>query len=592
MNIIGTGKVFSLMKAIINTSAATVPPIPCRSQKPPFPKNDGPLMPLPRSVPEDEGVCSEATLKYLDALRNDKTVNLHNIIIIKNSKIICEVALGGQRMNIWKNCYSECKSIVSLAIGIMCDENILCLDSKIVNIFGKKIPPLLWIKLKDITIRHLLTMSSTITFNEAESMITTDWLKSFFNSTTSGTLGKTFYYNSLNSYLLSAIVKEVTGLGLCEYLRPRLFEPLGISIYHWESCPSGMEKGGWGLYMLPEDMAKIGVLVMQGGVYNKKQIISQKWIRQSCSTHIKTPDELCKYDYGYHIWTSRDKNQPCFLFNGMLGQNLIGFQSKKLLIVINSGNGDIFQDNNFFKYTYKYIKTCETTATSLEKLKNQSRLQKSVALFENATLFTHRNKQKNLEGDEKYIERNFIPFVKLGEMTPVSGAASIGVFPIIMQIIQNSYCDGTKNIKFEIENNSMYLCYDEGNVKYRIEFKLRGFCENKINLGEDEYIALTEGAFATDEDGRHVLKIHITFPETPFERLIKFFINHDNSVTAEYFESPSDRLVISGFKFINDFIKSRPIIHSAANLVDIDYIDGKADRLFEPKIRYVKAKDN
>ena len=67
-------------------------------------------------------------------------------------------------------------------------------------------------------------------------------------------------YNSMNSYILSAAVCKVTGMCLVDYLKPRLFDPLGIKDFYWEKCPDGIEKGGWGLYLLPEDMAKIGIL--------------------------------------------------------------------------------------------------------------------------------------------------------------------------------------------------------------------------------------------------------------------------------------------------------------------------------------------
>jgi len=581
-------KVFGLLRAIINTDTPTVPTIAERNQKKAFPEGVKIIKPLERSTPYDEGISSEACKRYIEKLYADKSVNIQNLMIIKNSKVICECSFGGQRLNIWKNTYSECKSIVSLTIGMMCDEKILTLDDKIVTIFGKKIPAIAWVKLKDLTVRHLLTMTSTILFNEAESIITEDWQKAFFNSTTSGTMGKTFNYNSLNTYILSCIIKELTGQGISEYLRPRLFEPLGIKYYYWEKCHLGVEKGGWGLYILPEDMAKIGVMVMQGGIFNGKRIISKSWIEESTSLKIKTPVELCKFDYAYQIWVGRVKKAPCFLFNGMLGQNLIGFWRKKLIVVVNASNGDIFQDNNFFKYTYAFEEECELDSGK-EDRKSDRVLQKSLEKYSGAPFFLYYNERKKYESVEKYIEKYFKPFIDLGEISPVSGAEAVGLFPSMLQVIQNSYSSGTYYVKFEIDDeNKLYLCYYEYAVTYKVCFGLHEYVENRLILGKDQYIALAEGSFSTDEDGRRVLKIYISFPETPFERLIKFFINHDGTVMAEYCEAPADRLVVTGINVVNDFVKSKPLINSAINLMDNDYIDIKAERIFEPRIKFEK----
>ena len=139
-----------------------------------------------------------------------------------------------------------CKSITGMAIGLLIDEGKLSLDENIYNIFPGKVNPLFKIFRPEITVRHLLTMTSGVTFNESGIVSGNDWLESYLNAPVTGKPGTEFQYNSLNTYVLSAIVSAKTEMTLEEYLRPRLFEPLGITRYLWETCPKGITKGGWG----------------------------------------------------------------------------------------------------------------------------------------------------------------------------------------------------------------------------------------------------------------------------------------------------------------------------------------------------------
>ena len=130
---------------------------------------------------------------------------------------------------------------------------------------------------------------------------------------------QSFQYNSLNTYVLSAIVTKRTGETLTEYLTPRLFGPLGITKYYWETCPKGITKGGWGLFLCAEDMAKLGQLYLQRGKWNGQQLVSEYWIEISTARHLKTQNDT--YGYGYQLWM--EQRPGSFEYNGMLGQNVI-----------------------------------------------------------------------------------------------------------------------------------------------------------------------------------------------------------------------------------------------------------------------------
>jgi len=147
-------------------------------------------------------------MKFLQTLKSDPTINMHTLMILCGDKVICEVGFGSHDINVPVNVYSVSKSITSIAIGILIDEGLLSLDEKITNIFTEESNPIIKLKLKEHTVKSLLTMTSGFSFNEAESMTEKEWTKAVLNSTVKGDL-KTFSYNSLNSYLLSAIVYRI-----------------------------------------------------------------------------------------------------------------------------------------------------------------------------------------------------------------------------------------------------------------------------------------------------------------------------------------------------------------------------------------------
>ncbi len=124
----------------------------------------------------------------------------------------------------------------------------------------------------------------------------------FLEAGLSGTPGKDFEYNNMNTYMLSAIVTELTGETLMEYLRPRLWEPLGIARIFWETCPMGITKGGWGLFLRPEDAAKLGMLYLQKGSWNGRQLVPAEWVKASCQPSAQAPEVMSTHGYGYQLW--------------------------------------------------------------------------------------------------------------------------------------------------------------------------------------------------------------------------------------------------------------------------------------------------
>jgi len=248
---------------------------------------------LPHSTPESEGVPSAYIQQFFEELNACDEIHVHSVMLLRHGKVIAEGSFKPYFSGYPHMVFSLSKSITGMAVGMAVSDGLISLDEKVIDIFPEKGVMFRSPKINNITVRHLLNMTSGIKFNEVGSVVERDWVKAFLMSDCSFEPGTEFYYNSMNSYMLSAIVCKRTGVGLMEYLNERLFVPLGIHDVTWETCPLGIEKGGWGLYLHIADMAKLGQLYLQGGHWTVngevKQLIPEDWIRESVQkTHTST----------------------------------------------------------------------------------------------------------------------------------------------------------------------------------------------------------------------------------------------------------------------------------------------------------------
>ena len=352
MDLITDSRALMIVRQIIDTKSSVKPIFEQESQKPKFSR--APVVkPFSRATPESQGMSSAAVADFLNALRDDPTLDMHGVLVLKNGRVIAEGAFGAYDQTVWHITHSECKSITGLAIGLLIGEGRMRLDDRIVDLFAARMNKINLLTHRNMTIRHLLNMTSGVSFNEAGSVTETDWVKCFLESAVLKEPGSTFNYNSMNTYMLACAIKQVTGEGLVDYLRPRLFEPLGITNFFWETCPMGNEKGGWGLYILPEDIAKIGQTVLDGGRFQGRQIIPEDWIREQTASHANPPGSFGNYNYGYQTWIGR--NEKSFLFNGMFGQNVLGFFDSGVLLVSNAGNNELFQQSNYYEIASRFF---------------------------------------------------------------------------------------------------------------------------------------------------------------------------------------------------------------------------------------------
>lgn len=296
-------------------------------------------------APEQVGLTSASILNLLDEFSR-RNIQMHSLMILRHGKQAAAMWWKPYAPEIPHHLYSCSKSFTSTAVGLAISEGKLSLDDRIARFFPRRISTAADDRIYAVTIKHLLTMTSgAVTQNEAAMNIHTDWVEWFLNTPLRYYPGERFIYNSLNTYMLSAIVSKVAGCGLTDYLTPRLFEPLGIERPRWDKCPMGIECGGWGLSLKTEDLAKFSQLYLSNGVWQGKRLLSEEWVLDAGKKHTESntdgkmpsgPDTTA--GYGYQFWIDRD--QSSYRADGMMGQYGIIIPEKDMVIATTAGCTD------------------------------------------------------------------------------------------------------------------------------------------------------------------------------------------------------------------------------------------------------------
>ncbi len=291
---------------------------------------------LPRSTPEAEGISSTALRKFAEALRGLDSV--HSVMVMRHGRVVAEG---------WKKPYgpetphmlfSLSKSFTSCAVGFACAEGKLSLDARLVDLFRDKLPECYDPKFETMRIRHLLSMTSGHDHcTMADMQHAPDWERAFFRTTPVYEPGTHFCYNSGASYMLSAAVVRATKESLCDYLRPRLFGPLGIAPRLWELSPQGIETGGWGFNLTTEEIASFAQCLLDGGRRDGRQVIPAEYLAQA--TSIQSDNSMndqpdWKVGYGFQFWRCRHN---AFRGDGAFGQYAIAMPEQGIAIAITSG---------------------------------------------------------------------------------------------------------------------------------------------------------------------------------------------------------------------------------------------------------------
>ena len=586
-------------------------------QKPDFPFDAVYEQAFVRATPESQGISSDLFAALLRELDASKDTEMHHFMALRHGKVICECNFAPYPKGMWHITHSMCKSITGMAIGMLIEEEKLKLDENIYDIFPDHTNAFSKIFRPVITVENLLTMTSGVTFNESGIVSGNDWLGSFLNASVNGKPGTEFQYNSLNTYVLSAIVMKRTGETLTEYLTPRLFGPLGITKYYWETCPKGITKGGWGLFLCAEDMAKLGQLYLQRGKWNGQQLVSEYWIEISTARHLKTQNDT--YGYGYQLWM--EQRPGSFEYNGMLGQNVLIYPDVDMVIVTNAGNEELFQDNVMLNIIRKYFpvdwmpketlpenpiayaKLQELTERLAGKrLKNDQYYNSPLIIGKggwkkNSSKYRVRERQTEIE---KVQNQQIHLLTDLLDGTCYEmEQASVGLFPLVMQVMHNNMTDGISKINFykrrtkELQQ-TLILCFQEGEESIELEMGWNQYIENKLSIHRETYLVAVKGELSSDVDDNPVLKVEIVYLEEAMRRKLYVTFVKDTSasklITPEYieikwYESPGKALIMEGMESITTEVTKHPIYSRIRENGGIDLLRRLMEQTIEPVIK-------
>lgn len=294
---------------------------------------------LPRSTPEAQGVSSAALLDFIEAA--DKKIDaLHSFMLVRHGHVVAEGWWSPYSAESPHALYSLSKSFTSTAVGLAVAEGKLSVDDEVLKFFPDDAPASPSRNLKSMRVGDLLRMS---TGHQEEPKRPEDrvWTKVFLAQPVPHKPGTHFLYNTSGTYMLSAIVQKVTGQTVLDYLRPRLFEPLGIENPTWGTSPQGVSLGGYGLSVRTEDIAKFGQLYLQKGRWNGKPVVPAAWVEAATSRQTSngsSPKSDWDQGYGYQFWRCR---HGAYRGDGAFGQYCVVLPEQDAVIAITSGVKDM-----------------------------------------------------------------------------------------------------------------------------------------------------------------------------------------------------------------------------------------------------------
>lgn len=489
-----------------------------------------------RSTPERQGVSSKRLYNMLCELEGERRSNIHTLTVLRYGRVICQCSAPGYSVNIRQLSHSMSKTVCGMIIGILIDRGMLRLTDRLVDIFPEI--PYRDKKFPSITVEHLLTMTAGADFGEMGSVTEQKWTEAFFSSVVRFQPGAKFAYNSINSYILARIAQRVSGIGFSELAHSLIFAPMDIKSYLWEKGPEGTEKGGWGLYLSPEDWAKIGYMFMCGGVFEGRRILPAKWVRESAVPRAKAPEWSGAFDYSYHIWTSSDGSEV--LFNGLFGQNMWLCRENGLMAVMTAGNNELFSQSPTIDIIRKYLGG--DIRDSVFGRGYRLLEEKERSFFENRRWAHPPGIKRGL-----WYRLGLNPRPRFDEAWgDVLGCYRFvkndaGVLPLIVRTMQNNFGDGIEEIALEREGTELYFSFTERGLRQRLPVGLHEYKDSVVDFSGERYAVKAMGALVCI-GGEVEYRIEIIFPEIPSVRRICIKKIDGSAIELKLTECPDGKI--------------------------------------------------
>jgi CubicO group peptidase (beta-lactamase class C family) len=300
---------------------------------------------LPRSAPEQQGVPSAAIREFIAAADQDID-GMHSFMLVRHGCVIAECWWRPYDAQTPHMFYSLSKSFTSTAVGIAIGEGKMSLDDEVLKAFPEDAPAEPSANLRAMRVRDLLRMAAGHLkegplWNEAAGVAPEPWTRRFLAQPVDFKPGTRFLYDTPGTYMLSAMVQKATGMSVLEYLRPRLFAPLGYDHPTWMASPQGISVGGFGLMGRTEDIARFGQLYLQKGMWQGRQLIPAAWVAEATTLQTgngSNPKSDWDQGYCYQFWRCR---HHAYRGDGAFGQYCIVMPDSDAVVAITSGVHDM-----------------------------------------------------------------------------------------------------------------------------------------------------------------------------------------------------------------------------------------------------------
>ena len=285
----------------------------------------------------EQGMDGNVLLSGLATLDNEP--NLRSYLIIRNGRIVFEQYYNGATLTDSNNVHSVNKSIISALVGIALNQGFIrSVDQPISDFLPEDMT--LPDDKRNLTLRHLLTMSTGLGWREGSSEFfvtrSDNWLQTILNIAPIELPGERFNYSTGMSHVMSMILTEATGMSTCDFAEQYLFEPLGISVEYWGSDPQGYFSGGYNFHITPRELAKFGLLYLNRGAWDGRLLVTPTWVAESTRAQIDIGNNYA--GYGFYWWLNRIRGYDMYSAVGYAGQYLHIIPDLNMIIVSTSNS--------------------------------------------------------------------------------------------------------------------------------------------------------------------------------------------------------------------------------------------------------------
>lgn len=520
---------------------------------------------IPRAkFPEQVGISSHEIKALIDDF-DRSGIEVHSMMLIRKGKVAYEAYRHPFNPQTPHTMYSVSKSFTSIAIGFAIDEGLLTLDTKVIDIFPEYRPKKYDETLEKMTVFHLLTMTAGKDVSLLSDKTKDRWVKDFFDAKWAFKPGNGWRYISENTYMCCAIIKKLTGMGIIDYLTPRLFKPLGINRRpFWELDPQGLEAGGWGLFITTDELAKFMLCLHQKGKYAGVQVIPEWYVEEATKKQVRNDnnddrDSVC--GYGFFFWRNAFKNS--YRADGMFSQFGIVLEDYDAVLVFTCS--EIFEqktrDAIFRHVPHMFIKPkrfkpsdgYEYDELQLSPIKGLPASRRSVV--------------------EEFIKGKTIKLTK----NPILNAVGwpLSMLPLAVVYMSANRAGNIDNIVLDFNETECIMSWDEGKEHNTIVCGMDGeYRESKIHLASIDFTAVSTAAWVSEDS----LEIRMRPLESVAERRITLTFKGDG-VTLVPRSSPPLSTIASGIKgTVEEFISVEALAQLGGKAVM------KLDRILEAPI--------